>query len=207
MSKFFLFFAKIFLCLLVLQTFVFAHGGEDHGDSKPQVITTQGIISNTKRVGDVELLVKFLPFTPDMPNSARLFFSHFATNETIKDISPTVAIVDQNGNSQEVVVKKNETTGGYDLRVPPIVRGKADFRIEFKHDGKTETVTFGNISVEPKAELSPLGTSYFVFALWLVTFVVLLSLFCGLAYAVWQSASQINRSSSKITHEGITAQV
>ena len=203
----FLNFARLLLVCLAIPMLVFAHGGEDHGDSKPQTTTsTQGTVSVTKNVGEVELLLKYLPFTPDSPNSARLFFSHFASNETIKDVSPKVEIVDHNGNSQEVTVKKNETSGGFDLQVPPIVQGDADFRITFKHDGKSETATFGNISVEPKADVSPLGTSYFVFVLWLLAFVLLLGMFSALAYAVWQSANQIKNSSLEIKENTITAE-
>jgi hypothetical protein len=193
--------------VLVLSCQIFAHGGEDHGAGKPQTTTsTQGTVSVSKNVGEVELLLKYVAFKPDLPNSARLFFSNFATNEAIKDVTPKVEIIDHNGNSQEVAVKKNETNGSFDLQVPPIVQGEADFRITFKHDGKSETATFGNISVEPKADVSPLGTSYFVFALWLSAFVLLLGMFCGLAYAVWQSSNQIKNSSLEIEENSVVAE-
>ena len=185
--------------VLVLSCQVFAHGGEDHGDSKPQITTdTQGTVSITKNVGENELLLKYLPFTPDSPNSARLFFSRFANNEALKDLSPKVEIVDHNGNSHEVTVKKNESSGGFELQVPPIVRGEADFRITFKHNGKNETVSFGNISVEPKSNISPLATSYFAIAAWLSAFALLFAMFCALAYAVWQSAGRIKNNSIEI---------
>ncbi len=207
MSKILFNFARLFSVCLAIPMLVFAHGGEDHGESKPQTTTnTQGTVSVTKNVGEIELLLKYLPFTPDSPNSARLFFSHFAGNEAINDLSPKVEIVDHSGNSQEVTVKKNEAAGGFDLQIPPIVQGEADFRITFKHDGKNETATFGNVSVEPKADVSPLGTSYFVFVLWLSAFVLLLGMFSALAYAVWQSANQIKNTSLEIKENSVIAE-
>ncbi len=193
--------------VLVLSCQIFAHGGEDHGDSKPQITTdTQGTVSVTKNVGETELLLKYLPFTPDSPNSARLFFSRFADNEASKDLSPKVEIVDHNGNSHEVTVKKNETSGGFELQIPPIVQGEADFRITFKHNGKNETVSFGNVSVEPKSNVSPLGTSYFTFALWLSAFMLLFAMFCVLAYAVWQSANRIKNNSLETKENSVVAE-
>lgn len=208
MRKVYLRFISVFLCLFALPIFVFAHEGHDHGESEPETTTNaQGIISLTKSIGEVELLVKHLPFTPDTANSGRLFLSHFDTNEAITDISPKVEIVDQTGNAHEITVKKNETNGGFDLEIPPVVQGKADFRITFKHAGKTETVSFGNISIAPKAEISPLGTSYFVFALWLAVLALLLAMFCALAYAVWQSANRIKSNTVEIKENSVVAEV
>ena len=79
------FLATLFLSA-VLTAPVSAHGGEDHGDTKPAVTSNQKrIITRTARTGDFEILLKHSPIEPDTETAAKLFITNFATNEPFAD--------------------------------------------------------------------------------------------------------------------------
>jgi hypothetical protein len=53
--------AGLVLALLVLfsTNFIWAHGGEDHGDQNPKTTSNEkGTVSHSTRLGDVELMIK-----------------------------------------------------------------------------------------------------------------------------------------------------
>lgn len=72
------------LSLLFSSTFIMAHGGEDHGDSKPKVSVTPKNYFTITALSDVyELLIKYEPIKPNEDVHFKLFVSDFESNKPI----------------------------------------------------------------------------------------------------------------------------
>lgn len=166
-------------------TEVFAHGGEDHGDEKPAVATTEnGTVSRTARLGDFEILIKHSVLEPDTAASARLFLTQFATNEPAGNADLKIEIESANGIVTEVPVEKAEAAGSFILKIPALPEGSYTLRTISTIGGKAETTTFSGIEVAHKeaAAGSAGGGSWAQTAMTALLFLVGLSLFGVLVY-------------------------
>lgn len=83
-----------FLCsisLLFSSTFIMAHGGEDHGDSKPKLSATPKNYFTTTALSDVyELLIKYEPIKPNEDSHFKLFVSDFESNKPVDNATITI---------------------------------------------------------------------------------------------------------------------
>ena len=171
----------------------FAHGGEDHGDEKPQVATnTKGTITRSARIGESEITFKTPALEPDTATAARLFITNFETNEAVGDAVPTMEIESSGGAVTQVVVEKTDVAGSYNLKIPALSEGNYTVRTNLKTNKGSDTATFSNVAItHPAAEtassslVSWLGTGLFF-----LVGAVVLGLFTGLFYLAWRMAGE-----------------
>jgi cobalt-zinc-cadmium efflux system membrane fusion protein len=79
------------LSLLFSSTFIMAHGGEDHGDSKPKASGTPKNYFAVTAVSDVyELIVKYEPIKPNEDTHFKLFVSDFESNKPVDNATITI---------------------------------------------------------------------------------------------------------------------
>lgn len=72
------------LSLLFSSAFIMAHGGEDHGDSKPKASATPKNYFTATALSDVyELLIKYEPIKPNEDTHFKLYVSDFESNKPI----------------------------------------------------------------------------------------------------------------------------
>jgi hypothetical protein len=139
---------------------VFAHGGEDHGEQKVVATTQNGMVSRSARVGDFEVLLKHPALLPDTATSARLFMTHFATNEAASDVEITAEIEATNGTVNKIQVERTDAAGSYVVQIPPLPEGHYTFRATLKVNARTETATLSDISVGHDEPAIGVGSSW-----------------------------------------------
>ena len=105
---------KILILLLLIPSFVFAHGGEDHGDTKKAAAAPASYFSS-EAVSDLyELLVKYQPLIPGKESTFMLFASDFNSNAPV-DSSATLKIaVADNPNIKLEVTRVDD--GVYEVK-------------------------------------------------------------------------------------------
>jgi hypothetical protein len=163
---------------------VFAHGGEDHGESKPKTTAdVKGIVSHTARLGDLEIMVKHSVFEPDTASSGRLFVTNFQTNAPADKISPAAEVEAANGSVTPITVEKTDSAGSYNLKIPALPAGTYTLRTKVTYSGETDTATFSGVQVET-AHAASEGSmaSWGRTALIALSGLVILGLFGGLIY-------------------------
>ena len=161
---------------------IFAHGGEDHGDAKPAVVSNQkGMIARTARAGEFEVLLKHSPVEPDTETAAKIFVTRFATNEPFADAQPTAEITAKDGKSFVVSAVKVVAPGSYSLTLPPLPAGDYTVLVALNAAGKAATATFSSVSVEPsEAASATVSGSWARTALMVLTAIIVLGSFGGL---------------------------
>ncbi len=79
------------LCLLYNSTKIVAHGGEDHGDSKPKANAVPKNYFTAIGLSDVyELLIKYEPIKPNEDVHFKLFVSDFESNKYVDSAKITI---------------------------------------------------------------------------------------------------------------------
>ena len=172
---------------------ILAHGGEDHGDEKPKVVSTgRGTITRTARAGDFEVTVKHSPIEPDTETAARLFVTRFETNEPFADAKPTVEITSKDGKTFEATEVKADAPGSYSFKLPPLPEGSYTILTRLSASGKTDTATFSSVAVEHPAAESVTDTawSWLKTALMILAAFVVLGLLGGLVFYAARYAKQ-----------------
>ena len=176
------------MAMLALSVFfaapVFAHGGEDHGDTKPAVTSIQkGMIARTARAGDFEVLLKHSPIEPNAETAAKLFITNFATNEPFADAKPTIEITAKDGRTFEATEIKSDAPGSYSFKLPPLPEGTYTVLAKLNAAGKAGTATFSSVSVEhPATESATASGSWVRTLLMVLTGTVVLGMLGGLVF-------------------------
>ncbi len=144
-------FMALLFALLMPGATALAHGGEDHGEKQaPVVSTATGMVAHTARAGDLEIVLKHAPVEPDKGLAARLFLTHFATNEFVGNAKVIVLLTSDGGAPVEAVATAaGATPGMYEAKLPPLPKGHYKLAARIDHDGKTETADYGAIAVAP----------------------------------------------------------
>lgn len=170
---------------------IFAHGGEDHGDSQPKTaVSDKGTVSHTSRLGELELMIKHKAIEPDTASLARLFITKYSTNEAAENITPVIEFESPNGAITQVGVEKADVAGSYNLKIPALPEGSYTMRAKITYGGETDTATFSGVSVShPAAEAAP-GMTWLRSVLMVFVGIVVLALFAGLGYFVWRFADE-----------------
>lgn len=88
----------------LLPVFVFAHGGEDHGDAKKTAISPASYFSSEAASETYELLLKYSPIVPGKETSLRLYVSEYNTNKPIDSAKLEITVAD-NPNIKITVVR------------------------------------------------------------------------------------------------------
>lgn len=189
------------LSLGLLPTAILAHGGEDHGDTKPQTQTTaKGTVSKTARLGEFEVLIKYSQLEPDAAAHAQLFITKYETNDAVTGAGLNVEIESENGSVTAVPVEKGGETGTYALNIPALPEGAYTLRAKLDVEGKSNTATFAGVRVEhPQAEISETGMSVVRIILMLLAGSALLAMFAGLFYFVWRFAGNTQIDDEAVT--------
>jgi hypothetical protein len=173
---------------------VLAHGGEDHGDEKPKVVSAgKGTIARTARAGDFEVTIKHSPIEPDTETAARLFVTRFETNEPFADAKPTIEITTKDGKTFEASEIKADAPGSYSFKLPPLPEGTYTILTRLSAPGgKTDTATFSSVAVEhPVAELVvDTAWAWLKTALMILAALVVLGLLGGLVFYAARYAKQ-----------------
>lgn len=189
-----IFFTFGLLTTLILSVFsaapIFAHGGEDHGDTKPAVVSNQkGTVARTARAGEFEILLKHSPLEPDTEAAAKLFVTNFATNEPLADAKPTVEITAKDGRTFEASEVKADAPGSFSFKLPPLPEGTYTVSARLSAAGKTDTATFSGVSVEHSevASLNNSGSGLRTI-LMILTAAVVLALIGGLMFYAFRFA-------------------
>lgn len=143
--------AMVVLALVILNLgglIVFAHGDEDHGDKKPPAVSAgTNMIVRVARIGDLEVVIKDPPIEPDKEISARVFVTHFATNEPVVDAK--IVIVLQGITPVEVAAVSSTTPGMYDVKLPAVPQGQYKLVARVEHDGENKILEYGSVDVVP----------------------------------------------------------
>jgi len=139
---------SILLAITIGGAEVFAHGGEDHGDQKAPVVSKgTNMIVRVARAGDLEVVIKDPPIEPDKETAARIFITHFATNEPVSGAK--VVVVLQGSAPVEVAAGPSTTPGMYDVKLPPLPQGQYKLLARIEHDGENMTAEYGSLAVAP----------------------------------------------------------
>lgn len=191
----------IFFAMSLGNTIVYAHGGEDHGDAKPQTQTTgKGTVLRIARVGDLEIMIRHFLLEPDTAVQGRLFITKFETNEAVDGSNVKVEIESVNGSVTAIPVEKSDSAGSYLLKMPALPEGAYTLRAKLDAGGKTDTATFSGVRVEhPPTAVNEPGTSWLRIILMLLAGSVFLAMFGGLIYFVWRFAG-----SEQVVDEAVT---
>ncbi len=137
------------IALVALQSKVFAHGGEDHGEKQPPAVSKgTNMITRVARVGDLEVVIKHPPIEPDKEAAARLFVTHFDSNEPVGG-AKIVVTFSGSGSPVEVAAAPNATPGMYDVKLPPLPKGQYKVAARINHDGNALTADYGALQVAP----------------------------------------------------------
>lgn len=170
---------------------VFAHVGEDHGDSKPKTaVSDKGTVSYTSRIGELELMIKHPAIEPDTATLARLFITKYSTNEAADKVTAVIEIESPSGAITQVAVEKVDAAGSYNLKIPALLEGSYTMRAKITYGGETDTATFSGVTVAHPAAEATTGITWLRSILMVLVTTVLLALFAALAYFVWRSADE-----------------
>lgn len=135
----------ITLAILASSASVFAHGGEDHGESAPVVQAGAGMQTRTARAGEWEVSIKHPVIEPDHETTARVFVTRFETNEPIGGASVFLRFGD--GSVQEIAATAGATAGVYEVKLPPVPKGQHALTARVEAGNASETVRFGQVDV------------------------------------------------------------
>lgn len=133
-----------------------AHGGEDHGESQPQIAVTSTEVKHLARVGDLELLIKHAPIAPDRSAAAHVFLSRYATNEPVGGALITLRLAGQ--ASAEVLAKGGRVSGQYELALPPLPQGSYRLSARVEVDGRSAEADLGALEVAPARASDAVGS-------------------------------------------------
>ncbi|HKP36168.1 MAG TPA: hypothetical protein VJS64_02345 [Pyrinomonadaceae bacterium] len=139
------------LTLVFSPASVFAHGGEDHGDQKPQTVSPgTNMIVHVARAGDFELVIKHAPIEPDKEMVARVFVSRFANNEPVSGAKAIVTLTSDGGAPVELTAAAGATPGMYEVKLPPLPKGQYKLAARIDSNGETKTATLSALEVAPQ---------------------------------------------------------
>jgi hypothetical protein len=155
---------------------VFAHGGEDHGDQKPQTVSPgTNMIVHVGRAGDFEVVIKHAPIEPDKEMVARVFVSRFANNEPVAGTKPVVTLTSDGSSPVELTATANATPGMYEVKLPPLPKGQYKLAARVDYNGETKTAAFSALEVAPQ----PVAVSATI-ASWARTALIVLGVVVGI---------------------------
>ncbi len=141
--------------LLTPQAKSFAHGGEDHGETQPPTVSFgANMVTRVAHVGDLEVVLKNPPIEPDKEISARLFVTHFASNEPIGGAKLVLIFTTGGKTPIEAMAVPAETPGMYEAKLPPMPKGEYKVTARINHNGDEQIINYGALQVASSPEVS-----------------------------------------------------
>jgi len=137
------------IALLASPLLIFAHGGEDHDDAKPQTSVKQNIETRTAVADDFEILLKTPILEPDKEIGGKLFLTSHETNEPISNAKITLLIEGEDGEKTEIIVNPTGNQGVYRLTIPPIPESTVKLSAKINHSDKDTIISFGMAEIKP----------------------------------------------------------
>lgn len=129
---------------------VLAHGGEDHGESKPAAVSAAtGAITRTVRADELEITLKHQPFAPDTEAVGKLFVTEFETNAPAGNFNLAVEATAPDGKIYEASEINSTGAGAFSFKLPPLPQGAYTIRARVTSANDTESAAFSNVAVEP----------------------------------------------------------
>ncbi len=157
----------------------YAHGGEDHGDEKKAEAVPAGanMFARVVRVGDYEVTVKHPNIEPDKEANARIFITHFDTNEPVGNANVVIVVDDAaSGTPVEVTANPTSTPGLYEAKLPPMMQGECKLSARIDVGGQSLTANYGSMQVVTPQPAALAGIS-----LWARTVLIGLGILVGLS--------------------------
>lgn len=208
---------KLVTILLILTPILFfdsvapvlAHGGEDHGDQQPKATSSgKGTVTRSARLGEYELTFKQPLLEPDTAVAAKLFVTKFETNEAVENAAAQVEIESVANNSvTEATVEKTDAAGSYSVKIPALPQGVYTIRAKLTYKGETDTATFSGIEVAPAPMAAESAASRARTALIGFVLTLVLALFGGLIYFVWNYAGAADENGERAAVSGETVSI
>lgn len=170
--------------LLAATPFTFAHEGHDHSHDEPAAVSVgAGLETRSARVGDYEIFIKNPPLEPDTETSARVFLTWAQTNVPIDTAAITIIIGRENGQLIEINVEPDaKLAGSYTAKLPPIPQGEVKIAARWTVGATTETADFGAANIQSKTSESFTAFGWLPDALFVVAFLVVMSLIAGIVW-------------------------
>ncbi|MDQ3714353.1 MAG: hypothetical protein M3388_19355 [Acidobacteriota bacterium] len=179
------------IALLANPLLIFAHGGEDHGEAKPQTSVTQNVETRTAVADDFEILLKTPLLEPDKEIGGKLFLTSHETNEPITNAKIILLVEGEDGKKIEIIVNPTDKLGVYRLIIPPILESTVKLGAKINHSGKDAVVSFGAAEIKSAPiESSAENTSWARSALLGLGAVGLLTLLGFLAFLLFRNFRQ-----------------
>jgi len=179
------------IALLASPLPIFAHGGEDHSEAKPQTSVKQNIETRTVIAGDFEILLKTPILEPDKEIGGKLFLTSHETNEPISNAKITLLIEGKDGEKTEIIVNPTDNPGVYRLTIPPIPQSIVKLSAKINHSGKDAVVSFGAAEIKTApVESSAENTSWARSALLGLGAIGLLALLGFIAFSLFKNFRQ-----------------
>lgn len=170
----------------------FAHGGEDHGDSKPATVNIgSGTEVRSVRIEDFEITLKNAPFVPDTELNARLFVTHFATNEPAQNVNIILTIEREGDKTTDIVAIATGTPGIFSVILTPIPEGSANLRVSLEFAGNVDNADLGEVIIASRVETSAAVTSWAQTAIYGLSALLTMALIAVIGWFVvrrWQLA-------------------
>ena len=170
---------------------IFAHGGEDHSEAKPQTNVKQNIELRTAVAGDFEIMLRTPLLEPDKEIGGKLFLTSHETNEPISSAKITLLIEGEDGKKTEIVVNPTDNPGVYRLIISPIPESTVKLSAKINHSNKNVIVNFGAAEIKTApVESSAENTSWARSALLGLGAIGLLSLLGFAAFLLFRNFRQ-----------------
>lgn len=94
------------LLLIISNQFSYAHGGEDHGDTKQKMIVPKNYFVSVSNSDKYELLLKYKPFEKGEETTMQLFVTDFNTNKGVD--KATIKITSNDSKDLKFVIKQTD---------------------------------------------------------------------------------------------------
>jgi hypothetical protein len=145
---------NVFLSALVLLLIcppVFAHGGEDHGDSKPAT-TKNGLTSQTAAGERMEALIKYPILTVGKPVKITVFVTDRRTNRGIAGLRIDLSLGKEGTREASVLeARPGQTDGAYEADFVPAAAGSLPVRLQVRETGgDIESFAFSPLPIPPE---------------------------------------------------------
>jgi hypothetical protein len=204
------FFAFSLLATLIYSTVVvtpvLAHGGEDHGESKPAAVSAaMGAVTRTVRADELEITLKHQPFAPDTEAVGKLFVTKFETNQPLGNFNLAVEASAPDGKVYEASEVKSTGAGAFTFKLPPLPEGSYTIRTRLSSASDTESAAFSDVAVEPvRAEATADVASWARTALFVLAGVLIFALLGAFLFFALRYA-QRGRTSEIVGKETVSA--
>jgi len=153
--------------------------------------------TRTSRAGEWEVAIKHPIIEPDHEITARVFVTQFETNEPIANARVFLQFGDS--TAQEIPATAGTTAGVYEVKLPPMPKGKHALTARVEAGDVNEAIRFGQVDVTtpPPAEVETISS-------WARTGLIALAMLAALG-AIVAVAYRLSQSNRRVKEETVAA--